>query len=414
MAASEVPPHRGSGSARAGSGEIPPLALARRRRRVAVLALLAAVALIVFVAFRDAGGAPAVPASVSPLPSSGSGSGSASGSGSGSASARGPASPHRRLPRAITLNWVGDLAISSARGLPPNGLESALAPVRSPLRDADLTLGNLEGTLSSGGASKCGGSSSGSCFAFQAPAAVAGQLRDLGFGLVNQANNHSMDYGESGREQTLEALRHYGMPYTGTPGQITTLSVRGVRVAFLGFAPYRYDADLLDIPGAVTLIRQARRQAEVVVVIIHAGAEGSDETHTPEGREVFLGEDRGDTRAFAHAAIDAGAAIVVGSGPHVPRGVEAYRGHLIAYSLGNFVGYRTLGMGGTLSDSGILHVTLGPTGSLLAARWISVRLVGGLPQLDPSNVSAKLVAALSVQDFPSDHFRIDGSGVFHA
>ena len=223
-----------------------------------------------------------------------------------------------------------------------------------------------------------------------------------------------MDYGVAGREQTLAALRDHGLPYTGTPGQITTLSVHGVRIAFLGFAPYRYDADLRDIPVAQAMIRQAHRRARVVVVIVHAGAEGAEATHTPGGDEVFLGEDRGDTRGFAHAAIDAGASIVVGSGPHVPRGVEAYHGHLIAYSLGNFVGYRTLGLGGTLSDSGILHVTLGPTGALLAARWISIRLLDGLPAPDPSGASAKLVGALSAEDFPSDHFVIDGNGVFHA
>jgi hypothetical protein len=396
-----------------GTAEIPPWMFTPRRgawrRRVAVVALLSTLAMMVLITSRDAAGGSADPTSASasaPAP--------ASGSGSGAAAAGVPAPAQRATPRAITLNWVGDLAVSSAQGLPPDGLESALAPVRSALRDADLTLGNLEGTLSTGGSSKCGRASGASCFAFQAPPSLAGQLRDLGFGLVNQANNHSMDYGEAGREQTLAALRHYGLPYTGTPGQITTLSVHGVRVAFLGFAPYRYDADLRDIPGAQAMIRQAHRQAQVVVVIIHAGAEGSAQTHTPEGDEVFLGEDRGDTRGFAHAAIDAGASIVVGSGPHVPRGVEAYHGHLIAYSLGNFVGYRTLGLGGTLSDSGILHVTLGPTGNLLAARWISIRLLDGLPAPDPSNASAKLVGTLSAQDFPSDHFVIDGSGAFHA
>ena len=98
--------------------------------------------------------------------------------------------------------------------------------------------------------------------------------------------------------------------------------------------------------------------------------------------EPYLGEDRGDARAFAHAAIDAGASTVLGSGPHVIRGVERYRGRLIAYSLGNFVGYHTLGDGGVLSESAILRVTLGTDGRVLAARWISVRLVNGLPRPD--------------------------------
>ena len=99
-----------------------------------------------------------------------------------------------------------------------------------------------------------------------------------------------------------------------------------------------------------------------MVVIIHAGAEGADQLHTPYGTQYYLGEDRGDARAFAHAVIEAGASVVFGSGPHVIRGVEDYRGHLVAYSLGNFVGYQTLGGGGVLNDSAIMRVTLGPGG----------------------------------------------------
>jgi hypothetical protein len=313
----------------------------------------------------------------------------------------------------ITLNWVGDIALSGAAGLPPGGLGAALSPVAGILRNADTSVGNLEGTLSVGGGSKCGSAGGGTCFAFQAPPAIAGQLRGLGFGLVNQGNNHSLDYGSAGRSQTLAALQQSGVAYTGLPGQITTLSLHGVRVAFLGFAPYRYTANLLDIPTAQALVRQARQQAQLVVVIIHAGAEGAAATHTPVGDQYFLGEDRGDARTFAHSVIDAGASIVLGSGPHVVRGIEAYRGHMIAYSAGNFVGYHTLGHGEVLSESGILHVTLGAGGRVLSARWFSLALIDGLPRPDVTETSAKLIGSLSAEDFPNDHFAIDGSGVFH-
>ena len=316
--------------------------------------------------------------------------------------------------RPVTLQWVGDIALSAQRGLPPGGVARALEPVAPQLHDAQLTLGNLEGTLSSGGASKCGPGSigGGTCFAFQAPPSTAQQLRRLGFGLVNQANNHSEDFGPSGRAQTLNALRAAGIAHTGLPGEITRLTVGGVRVAFLGFAPYSYDANLLDIPAAQALVRRARRSAAIVVVIIHAGAEGADQLHTPSGTQFYLGENRGNARAFAHAAINAGASIVFGSGPHVIRGIERYRGHLIAYSLGNFVGYHTLAGQGVLSQSAILRVTLGATGRILAARWISIRLVDGLPRPEPSEQSAKLVATLSREDFPADHYVIRPDGRF--
>jgi poly-gamma-glutamate capsule biosynthesis protein CapA/YwtB (metallophosphatase superfamily) len=183
-------------------------------------------------------------------------------------------------------------------------------------------------------------------------------------------------------------------------------------MAFLGFAPYSYDSNLLDISGAQAMVRRARKRASVVVVFIHAGAEGAIQLHTPNGSQFYLGENRGDARGFAHAVIDAGASIVLGSGPHVVRGVQRYRGHLIAYSLGNFVGYHTLAGGGVLSDSGIIRVTLDARGRLNAARWISIRLVDGLPRPDRSNAAARLVGRLSGEDFPSSHYRIASDGAF--
>ena len=317
---------------------------------------------------------------------------------------------HRTKP--VTLEWVGDIALSTQRGLPPGGLRHALTPVAHQLHNADLTLGNLEGTLSVGGRSKCGGIGGGNCFAFQAPPSTARGLSGLGFDLVNMANNHSLDYGASGRAQTMSALNAAGVAHTGLPGQVTVLRSRGRRVAFVGFAPYSSDANLLDIPAARALVRRARRRASLVVVIIHAGAEGVNALHTPHGSEFFLGENRGSPRAFAHAVIDAGASLVVGSGPHVIRGVERYRGRMIAYSLGNFVGFHTLSGSGVLSDSAILRVTLGAHGRVLAGRWISVQLHGGLPRPDPGDASAHLMATLSRQDFPHDHFTTGSNGHF--
>jgi poly-gamma-glutamate capsule biosynthesis protein CapA/YwtB (metallophosphatase superfamily) len=280
------------------------------------------------------------------------------------------------------------------------------------LRHADVTLGNLEGTLSVGGASKCGGIGGGGCYAFQAPPSTAAQLHTLGFDLVNLANNHSFDFGLAGRTQTLSALRGAGIAATGLPGEITVQRVAGVRVAFLGFAPYAFDAELLDVGAARALVRRARAHATLVVVIIHAGAEGAGAVHTPYGTEHFLGENRGDPRLFAHAMIDSGASVVLGSGPHVIRGVERYRGRLIAYSLGNFVGYHTLAGGGVVSLSAVLRVTLGRGGRLLSGRWISIRLDGGLPRPDLSNASARLVGALSREDFRFSHFDIAPDGRF--
>jgi hypothetical protein len=335
------------------------------------------------------------------------------GGGSAQVAEADPPTAPARAAHAITVEWVGDMALSTGLGLPPGGVAAALAPLRSRLRDADITAGNLEGTLSVGGASKCGGANTSTCFAFQAPPSYAGQYRSLGFDIVNQANNHALDYGASGHRQTLAALKKARVAYTGLPGQITYLKVKATRVAFVGFAPYTWASDLDNIPAAEALVRRARAHADLVVVIIHAGAEGADAVHTPYGTEYFLGENRGNPRAFAHAVINAGASIVLGSGPHVIRGVERYQGRMIAYSLGNFIGYNTLGVGGVLSDSAILRVTLTTGGKLLAARWIPLLLEGrGVPTLDPSGNSIRLVSSLSREDFPSGHFTIGPGGYF--
>ena len=165
---------------------------------------------------------------------------------------------------------------------------------------------------------------------------------------MNLANNHAYDYGPSAERETVAALTRVGLLNTGRPGTQATQTVGGQRVALLGFAPYKWADSLTDIARAKRRVREAAAHAELVVVMFHGGAEGSDKTHVPSGTETFLGENRGDLRRFTHAVIDAGADLVVGSGPHVLRGMEFYRGRLIAYSMGNFGGYKVFGLGGVL------------------------------------------------------------------
>ncbi|HEX3316395.1 MAG TPA: CapA family protein [Solirubrobacteraceae bacterium] len=312
-------------------------------------------------------------------------------------------------PAALSFQWAGDLTPGSRYGVPGDGGRAQLAQARPLLSQADLTLANLEGTYSRGGRSKCGGGGGKGggggakgvdCFAFQAPPGNAPALRWAGIEAVNQANNHAFDFGASGQAQTLAALQRAQVLVTGRPGQVTLAQINNVNVALLGFAPYPWASPLLDIGRARRQIAAAARRASVVIVAIHAGAEGADKDHVPHGHEHAFGEDRGNARAFAHAAIDAGADLVVGSGPHVIRGVERYRGRLVAYSLGNFAGWHNFGMGGRLSLSGILRVDLAADGTPTDGTWISMRLTGpGIPVPDRSGASAKLAAKLSRGDF---------------
>jgi poly-gamma-glutamate capsule biosynthesis protein CapA/YwtB (metallophosphatase superfamily) len=300
--------------------------------------------------------------------------------------------------------------MGSTPKLPPDGGRSFFSDVQTDLA-GDVVLGNLEGTLSTGGSSKCGAAST-NCFAFQTPPSYARWLERAGFTVMNLANNHAFDYGQAGLQQTIAALRRAGLLHTGRPNQITIQKVGDIRVATVGFAPYPWAASLTDIAAAKQLVRAAGRISDVVVVTMHAGAEGRDQQHVDRGTERFLGENRGDPMRFAHAVVDAGADLVVGSGPHVLRGMEWYKGRLIAYSLGNFAGYDVFSLGGPLSTSAILRVTLDGAGRFEAGRLVPTHMVGaGLPALDPSEAAHGLVRTLSREDFGRHGVKVSPEGV---
>lgn len=306
---------------------------------------------------------------------------------------------------AVSLAGVGDIAMK------PSGDAEAFFPstVRAALR-GDVVLGNLEGTLSTRGSSKCTADSA-NCYAFRAPPSYARVLEQAGFTVLNLANNHALDYGREGRRQTINALRRAGLRHTGGPGEIAYLRTGSTRVAVIGFAPYPWAQSLLDIPGAQRLVRKAARHADLVVVTVHAGAEGAGREHVRPGRETFLGENRGNVVAFAHAVVAAGADVVIGHGPHVLRGLEWYHGRLIAYSLGNFLGNGTLSLSGVNGVSGILQVWLRPDGSWLRGRLVPVRLVSpGLPRTDPAARALGLIRDLSRQDFGRNAVRVARDG----
>jgi hypothetical protein len=312
---------------------------------------------------------------------------------------------HRRgLPsgQPLTLAWGGDVTLGSSYGEPPDAARGLLAAVAAPLRAADVAAVNLEGTLGSGGASKCGGRAGrgGDCFAFQAPAANVAGLRVAGIDVVNLANNHAFDFGASGQAQTVAALRASGIGSTGRPGEIRLLRLPHARVAFVGFSAYPWSAPIGDLAAVRALVAAAARQANVVVAFVHAGAEGSGQVHTPDHDEIAFGENRGNPRAFARAAVAAGADLVVGSGPHVLRGIELDHGRLIAYSLGNLAGYRNFGIGPVTGTSALLQVRLGPDGTFMSGGLSSLRLSGaGIPAPDPDGAAARLISRVSREDF---------------
>jgi poly-gamma-glutamate capsule biosynthesis protein CapA/YwtB (metallophosphatase superfamily) len=306
----------------------------------------------------------------------------------------------------ISITDVGDMNFGMNGHYPPGGATELFAGVAGDLH-SDLTVGNLETALGDSGTTRCGPKPSSECFAFQAPASEALDVARAGFAAVNVANNHTDDAGAIGLQETDAALTAAHLSWTGRPGQITYLVRNGIKVALLGFAPYDYDSNLLDIPAAVAAVKQAAQHAQLVIVFIHAGAEGVGAQHVRPGMETYLGEKRGDPIAFAHAVVDAGADLVLGSGPHVLRAMQWYRGRLIAYSLGNFAGYYTLGLGGVTADSAILHVALRSDGSFAGGSVTPIRLAGaGIPAPDPSRTGIELINSLSRIDLGASGVRI--------
>ena len=312
----------------------------------------------------------------------------------------------------ISMSAVGDVIMGVPPNLPPNNGKGFFDDVQSSLR-ADLQMANLEEPLTNDtGVTKCSAATLGNtCFQFRSPPSYANILSEAGFGLVNLANNHAYDFGPAGHTNTRAALDAAGVKYTGPPGMITVVDVKGIKVAVIGFAPYPWANDLLNIPKGQDLVRQAKKQADLVVIQVHMGAEGANYTHVKPGTEMYVGENRGDPIAFSHAMVDAGADVIIGHSPHVLRAMEFYKGHLIAYSLGNFAGYHALGYTGVVGVTGILKVTLRKDGSYVSGTLVPTHMVApGSPRMDPQHQAISMVSGLTKSDFPKTGAQIGTDG----
>jgi hypothetical protein len=315
--------------------------------------------------------------------------------------------PTPRTKEPITIAAVGDIMMGSPfpndSRMPPNDGRDLLAPFNDVLTKADITFGNLEGPMVDGGTSaKCRPGST-QCFAFRVPARYGQYLKDAGFEVMSVANNHAGDFGFAGRASTQKVLDEQGIKYAGSlepPATIAYLDVKGRKVAFVAFGHNNGMPSINDIAGARTLVTEAKKKADLVVVSFHGGAEGTDHQHVVNGPDIFLGENRGNLPAFAHAMIDDGAALVLGHGPHVMRGMEVYKGHLIEYSLGNFCTYGWFQLAGETALTMVLEIKVDTDGKFVSAKIHPGRQDGrGGPIVDPSNAAIPLLRSLSSADF---------------
>lgn len=319
-----------------------------------------------------------------------------------------PALPEE--PAVIRVFAVGDIMIGTTfpeNILPPNDGADYFDPVQPFLNGSDILFGNLEGPLTEGGKStKCGDYKPGPgikrCFAFRSPPRYAKLLQKAGFNALNVANNHAFDFGEKGMENTLAALNNVGIQPVGGK-QVAFFHVHDKRIAVVGFScstrltPYMYS--MLDIPQAIRIVSSLKAENDLVIVSFHGGAEGSAALIVRDAYEEFLGENRGNPVRFARAVIDAGADLVLGHGPHVPRAIEIYRDKLIAYSLGNFAAYSMFNLTGPSGMGYVLQATLSAeTGNILSFRTPStVLLRPGIPAIDNKGNAETLLRKLSME-----------------
>lgn len=271
------------------------------------------------------------------------------------------------------------LARSIGAALQRDPTDSPFAGVIEQLRAADVTVGNLECALGTAG------QRARKSYTFLAPPEGATSVADAGFDVVSLANNHSLDFGPQALESTLQLLDAAGVRHVGAGRncaevhQPALLDTKGLRLAFLACvntpaegsyrrATWEATVDRAGVAWGVVEdvqagVTAARAQADAVIVLLHSGSEGRN---TPNATQ----------RALARAAIDGGAALVIGSHPHVLQGVERYGNGVIAYSLGNFVfdGFR-----GAANESAILQVKLGREGVRDVA-WAPIVIQRGRPQ----------------------------------
>ncbi|MFC2116058.1 CapA family protein [Bacteroidota bacterium] len=318
----------------------------------------------------------------------------------------------------LTIIGVGDIMMGtdypSHIYLPPgDDCRTLMEDVYSSLQDADITFGNLEGSFAGtkGIPKECKDTTK--CFVFRMPPHYVNCLVDAGFDMLSMANNHSNDFGTGGRSETQRVLDSVGLVYAGsisTPSSV--LERDGIRYGFIAFAPNKGCYSFKDTVRALSMIRGLRAECDILMVSIHGGAEGADHQHITRESEEYLGYDRGNIYEFAHSAIDAGADIIFGHGPHVTRAAEVYKDRFIIYSLGNFCTYRRFNLRGPNGIAPIMKVQVAPDGRFLRGEIIPVYQVGqGGVRHDPQKRAIKKIQELSREDFPEVPMKIDENGI---
>lgn len=315
----------------------------------------------------------------------------------------------------IQVAGVGDIMLGTdfpENHLPDDDGVGFLAAVTPILSSADISFGNLEGVLMDDGEPIKECKDPQACYLFRSPSRYAQHLANAGFDVLSLANNHARDFGEPGRDASMAALNNVGIRHSGREGEVASWEQAELRIAMIAFSPTRGSWSLLDMERATWAVAGLAARHDIVIISFHGGAEGFDGAQRIGfGMEYAYGEPRGNVVDFAHAVIDAGADLVLGHGPHVPRAMELYNGRLIAYSLGNFATYYGISVQGSNGYAPIVIANLDGYGRFISGQLLSNRQIRpGGPQPDPEEHALNMIRELSRMDFPDNGLVFEPGG----
>lgn len=291
---------------------------------------------------------------------------------------KGRTAPPKAAPQPIVIAFGGDTHFEGQLRSRLGNPATALGPVASTLRAADLAMVNLETAITTGGTP-----APGKQFTFRAPPSALTALRRAGVDVASMANNHGMDYMEEGLRDSLAAIKRSGFPIVGIGRDADQAyrayrtTVKGNRIAIVGATQVLDDnlvqawtatgdkgglASAKDVPRMVQAVKDARKGSDLVIVHLHWGQELKA---CPLPRQQEL----------AKALVDAGADIVVGGHAHVPLGGGYLQGRYVHYGMGNFVFSSAHGQ---TAKSGVLLLRVEGR-KVTKAKWKPAEITGGLP-----------------------------------
>lgn len=316
----------------------------------------------------------------------------------------------------VKIIGVGDIMLGTnfpnTSFLPPNDGKNILQPVKEIINKGNVSFGNLEGAILTGEGTVKTCSNPKVCYAFKMPDHYVNYLLDAGFDLVSIANNHSQDFGIEGTSNTTSILQAAGIHYAGLDKcPYTTFEKDGIKYGFAAFSPNTGTIKINDYLNAKKIISYLDTICDIVIVSFHGGAEGSNMKHITRKTEMFLGENRGNPYEFSRIAIDAGADVVLGHGPHVTRAIDLYKDRFIAYSLGNFATYGRFNLSGPNGIAPIIELNLSVNGEFISGKiYSTVQLGKGGPIIDEQNRALKEIQELTQTDIPECMLKIESNG----